>query len=117
MKYYFNPHASSDFIAHKGDTVLIRRDTSKIYSRAQPQISILNRDTKPLDVGYRKAYLERFGSYEGLTIEEVENHHTLLWDIYGFDFTQGIKAWNEYGMRHIDAIVETLEKEKFWMKG
>ena len=55
VKYNFNPHASSDFIAHKGDTVLIRRDTSKIYSRAQPQISILNRDTKPLDVGYLKA--------------------------------------------------------------
>lgn len=36
VKYNFNPYASSDFIAHKGDTVLIRRDTSKIYSRAQP---------------------------------------------------------------------------------
>ena len=115
VKYNFNPHASSDFIAHKGDTVLIRRDTSKIYSRAQPQISILNRDAKPLDTEYRKAYLERFGSYEGLTIEEVENHHTLLWDIYGFDFTLGFKAWNEYGMRHNDAIVETLEKENVWI--
>ena len=115
VKYNFNPHASSDFIAHKGDTVLIRRDTSKIYSRAQPQISILNRDAKTLDTEYRKAYLERFGSYEGLTIEEVENHHTLLWDIYDFDFTRGFKAWNEYAMRHHDAIVETLEKEKTWI--
>ena len=115
VKYNFNPHASSDFIVHKGDTVRIRRDTSKIYSRAQPQISILNRDAKPLDTEYRKAYLERFGSYEGLTIEEVENHHTLLWDIYGFDFTQGFKAWNEYGMRHNGAIVETLEKENIWI--
>ena len=115
VKYNFNPHASSDFIAHKGDTVLIRRDTSKIYSRAQPQISILNREAKPLDTEYRKAYLERFGSYEGLTIEEVENHLTLLWDIYDFDFRRGFKAWNEYGMRHNDAIVETLEKEKVWI--
>ncbi len=115
VKYNFNPHASSDFIAHKGDTVLIRRDTSKVYSRAQPQISILNRDAKPLDAEYRKAYLERFGSYEGLTIEEVENHHTLLWDIYDFDFRRGFKAWNEYGMRHNDAIVETLEKENIWI--
>lgn len=115
VKYNFNPHASSDFIAHKGDTVRIRRDTSKIYSRAQPQISILNRDAKPLDTEYRKAYLERFGSYEGLTIEEVENHHTLLWDIYDFDFTQGFKAWNEYGMRHNGAIMETLEKENVWI--
>ena len=115
VKYNFNPHASSDFIAHKGDTVRIRRDTSKIYSRAQPQISILNRDAKPLDTEYRKAYLDRFGSYEGLTIEEVENHHTLLWDIYDFDFTQGFKAWNEYGMRHNGAIVETLEKENVWI--
>ena len=115
VKYNFNPHASSDFIVHKGDTVLIRRDTSKIYSRAQPQISILNRDAKPLDTEYRKAYLDRFGSYEGLTIEEVENHRTLLWDIYDFDFTQGFKAWNEYGMRHHAAIVETLEKEKVWI--
>ena len=115
VKYNFNPHASSDFIAHKGDTVLIRRDTSKIYSRAQPQISILNRDAKTLDTEYRKAYLDRFGSYEGLTIEEVENHHTLLWDIYDFDFTQGFKAWNEYGMRHNGAIVETLEKENIWI--
>ena len=115
VKYNFNPHASSDFIAHKGDTVRIRRDTSKIYSRAQPQISILNRDAKPLDTEYRKAYLDRFGSYEGLTIEEVENHHTLLWDIYDFDFTQGFKAWNEYGMRHNGAIVETLEKENIWI--
>ena len=115
VKYNFNPHASSDFIAHKGDTVLIRRDTSKIYSRAQPQISILNRDAKTLDTEYRKAYLDRFGSYEGLTIEEVENHHTLLWDIYDFDFTQGFKAWNEFGMRHNGAIVETLEKENIWI--
>lgn len=115
VKYNFNPNASSDFIAHKGDTVLIRRDTSKVYSRAQPQISILNRDAKPLDTEYRKAYLDRFGSYEGLTIEEVENHHTLLWDIYDFDFTQGFKAWNEYGMRHNGAIVETLEKENIWI--
>ena len=115
VKYDFNPNASSDFIAHKGDTVLIRRDTSKVYSRAQPQISILNRDAKPLDTEYRKAYLERFGSYEGLTIEEVENHHTLLWDIYDFDFRRGFKAWNEYGIRHNDAIVETLEKENVWI--
>jgi len=115
VKYNFNPNASSDFIAHKGDTVLIRRDTSKVYSRAQPQISILNRDAKPLDTEYRKAYLERFGSYEGLTIEEVENHHTLLWDIYDFDFRRGFKAWNEYGIRHNDAIVETLEKENVWI--
>ena len=115
VKYSFNPNASSDFIAHKGDTVLIRRDTSKVYSRAQPQISILNRDAKPLDTEYRKAYLERFGSYEGLTIEEVENHHTLLWDIYDFDFRRGFKAWNEYGIRHNDAIVETLEKENVWI--
>ena len=115
VKYNFNPNASSDFIAHKGDTVLIRRDTSKVYSRAQPQISILNRDAKPLDTEYRKAYLERFGSYEGLTIEEVENHHTLLWDIYDFDFRRGFKAWSEYGMRHHAAIVEALEKEKFWI--
>ena len=115
VKYNFNPHASSDFIAHKGDTVRIRRDTSKIYSRAQPQISILNRDAKPLDTEYRKAYLERFGSYEGLTIEEVENHHTLLWDIYDFDFRRGFKAWNEYGMRHRAAIVDTLEKEQVWI--
>ena len=115
VKYNFNPNASSDFIAHKGDTVLIRRDTSKVYSRAQPQISILNRDAKPLDTEYRKAYLERFGSYEGLTIEEVENHHTLLWDIYDFDFRRGFKAWNEYGIRHNDAIVETLEKENIWI--
>lgn len=115
VKYNFNPHASSDFIAHKGDTVLIWRDTSKVYSRAQPHINILNRDAKPLDTEYRKAYLERFGSYEGLTIEEVENHHTLLWDIYDFDFTQGFKAWNEYGMRHNVAIVETLEKENIWI--
>ena len=115
VKYNFNPNASSDFIVHKGDTVLIKRDTAKIYSRAQPQISILNRDAKPLDTEYRKAYLERFGSYEGLTIEEVENHHTLLWDIYDFDFTQGFKAWNEYGMRHNGAIVETLEKENIWI--
>ena len=49
VKYNFNPHASSDFIAHNGDTVRIKRDTSNIYSRAQPQISILNRDAKPLD--------------------------------------------------------------------
>ena len=68
VKYNFNPHASSDFIAHKGDTVLIRRDTSKIYSRAQPQISILNRNAKLLDTEYRMAYLDRFGSYEVLTI-------------------------------------------------
>ena len=115
VKYNFNPNASSDFIAHKGDTVLIKRDTAKIYSRAQPQISILNRDAKPLDTEYRKAYLERFGSYEGLTIEEVENHHTLLWDIYDFDFRRGFKAWDEYGMRHHAAIVETLEKEKVWI--
>lgn len=115
VKYNFNPHASSDFIAHKGDTVLIKRDTSKIYSRAQPQIRILNRDVKPLDTEYRKAYLDRFGSYEGLTIEEVENHHTLLWDIYDFDFTQGFMAWKEYGMRHNGAIVETLEKENVWI--
>ena len=115
VKYNFNPNASSDFIAHKGDTVLIKRDTSKIYSRAQPQIRILNRDVKPLDTEYRKAYLERFGSYEGLTIEEVENHHTLLWDIYDFDFRRGFKAWNEYGIRHNDAIVETLEKEQVWI--
>ena len=115
VKYNFNPNASSDFIAHKGDTVLIKRDTAKIYSRAQPQISILNRDAKPLDTEYRKAYLKRFGSYEGLTIEEVENHHTLLWDIYDFDFRRGFKAWDEYGMRHHAAIVETLEKEKVWI--
>ena len=115
VKYNFNPNASSDFIVHKGDTVLIRRDTAKIYSRAQPQISILNRDAKPLDTEYRKAYLKRFGSYEGLTIEEVENHHTLLWDIYDFDFRRGFKAWDEYGMRHHAAIVETLEKEKVWI--
>ena len=115
VKYNFNPHASSDFIAHKGDTVLIKRDTSKIYSRAQPQIRILNRDVKPLDTEYRKAYLDRFGSYEGLTIEEVENHHTLLWDIYDFDFRRGFKAWDEYVMRHHAAIVETLEKEKVWI--
>ena len=115
VKYNFNPNASSDFIVHKGDTVLIKRDTAKIYSRAQPQISILNRDAKTLDTEYRKAYLERFGSYEGLTIEEVENHHTLLWDIYDFDFRRGFKAWNEYGMRHNDAIVETLEKENVWI--
>lgn len=115
VKYNFNPHASSDFIAHKGDTVLIRRDTSKIYSRAQPQISVMNRDAKPLDTEYRKAYLERFGSYEGLTIEEVENHHTLLWNIYGFDFRRGFKAWNEYGMRHNNAILETLKKENVWI--
>lgn len=115
VKYNFNPNASSDFVAHKGDTVLIKRDTAKIYSRAQPQISILNREAKPLDTEYRKAYLERFDSYEGLTIEEVENHHTLLWDIYDFDFTRGFKAWNEYAMRHHDAIVETLEKEDVWI--
>ena len=115
VKYNFNPNASSDFIVHKGDTVLIKRDTAKIYSRAQPQISILNRDAKPLDTEYRKAYLDKFGSYEGLTIEEVENHHTLLWDIYDFDFRRGFKAWNEYGMRHHEAIVETLEKEKVWI--
>lgn len=115
VKYYFNPNASSDFIAHKGDTVLIRRDTSKIYSRAQPQICIRNRNAKPLDTEYRKAFLERFGSYEGLTIEEVENHHTLLWDIYDFDFRRGVKAWNEYGIRHNCAIVKTLEKEKVWI--
>lgn len=115
VKYYFNPNASSDFIAHKGDTVLIRRDTSKIYSRAQPQICIRNRNAKPLDTEYRNAFLERFGSYEGLTIEEVENHHTLLWDIYDFDFRRGVKAWNEYGIRHNCAIVKTLEKEKVWI--
>ena len=115
VKYNFNPNASSDFIVHKGDTVLIKRDTAKIYSRVQPQISILNRDAKPLDTEYCKAYLKRFGSYEGLTIEEVENHHTLLWDIYDFDFRRGFKAWNEYGMRHNEAIVETLEKEKEWI--
>ena len=112
VKYNFNPNASSDFIVHKGDTVLIKRDTAKIYSRAQPQISILNRDAKPLDTEYRKAYLERFGSYEGLTIEEVENHHTLLWDIYDFDFRRGFKAWSEYGMLHHEAIMETLEIEQ-----
>ena len=72
VKYNFNPYASSDFIAHKGVTVLIRRDTAKVYSRAQPQISILNREARPMDVGYRKAYLERFGSYEGLRIDETE---------------------------------------------
>ena len=55
VKYNFNPNASSDFIVHKGDTVLIKRDTAKIYSRVQPQISILNRDAKPLDTEYRKA--------------------------------------------------------------
>ena len=115
VKYNFNPNASSDFIVHKGDTVLIKRDTAKIYSRAQPQISILNRDAKPLDTEYRKAYLERFGSYEGLTIEEVENHHTLLWDIYDFDFRRGFKAWSEYGMRHHEAIMETLEIEQVWI--
>ena len=115
VKYNFNPNASSDFVAHKGDTVLIKRDTAKIYSRAQPQISVLNREAKPLDTEYRKAYLKRFGSYEGLTIEEVENHHTLLWDIYDFDFRRGFKAWDEYGMRHHAAIVETLEKEKVWI--
>lgn len=64
VKYNFNPNASSDFVAHKGDTVLIKRDTAKIYSRAQPQISISNREAKPLDTEYRKAYLKRFGSYE-----------------------------------------------------
>ncbi len=115
VKYNFNPNASSDFVAHKGDTVLIKRDTAKIYSRAQPQISVLNREAKPLDTEYRKAYLKRFGSYEGLTIEEVENHHTLLWDIYDFDFHRGFKAWKEYGIRHHIAIVETLEKEKTWI--
>lgn len=112
VKYYFNPNASSDFIAHKGDTVLIRRDTSKIYSRAQPQICIRNRNAKPLDTEYRKAFLERFGSYEGLTIEEVENHHTLLWDIYDFDFRRGVKAWNEYGIRHNCVIEKKLLRKK-----
>lgn len=115
VKYNFNPHASSDFVAQKGDTILIKRDTAKIYSRAQPQISVLNREAKPLDTEYRKAYLKRFGSYEGLTIEEVENHHTLLWDIYDFDFTRGFRAWTPYAMKHHDAIVETLEKEDVWI--
>ena len=115
VKYNFNPHASSDFVAQKGDTILIKRDTARIYSRAQPQISVLNREAKPLDTEYRKAYLKRFGSYEGLTIEEVENHHTLLWDIYDFDFTRGFRAWTPYAMKHHDAIVETLEKEDVWI--
>lgn len=115
VKYNFNPHASSDFVAQKGDTILIKRDTARIYSRAQPQISVLNREAKPLDTEYRKAYLKRFGSYEGLTIEEVENHHTLLWDIYDFDFTRGFRAWTPYAMKHHDAIVETLEKEIVWI--
>ena len=50
-----------------------------------------------------------------MTIEEVENHLTLLWDIYDFDFRRGFKAWNKYGIRHNDAIVETLEQEQVWI--
>lgn len=115
VKYNFNPYASSDFIAHKGDTVLIRRDTAKVYSRAQPQISILNREARPMDIGYRKVYLERFGSYEGLRIDETERHLTLLWDIYDFDISRGVKAWREYQEIHDKAISEALAKENAWI--
>ncbi len=115
VKYYFNPFSTSDFIVHKGDTVLVKRDTAKIHSRAQPQISILNREPAPLDVGYRQAYLERFGSYQGITLEEAGGFFLFLFDVYDFDLSQGKDAFRKIDERHHNDVIRLLEEENLWI--
>lgn len=115
VRYLFSPLATSDFIVHKGDTVLIKRDTAKIYSRAQPQISVLNRECRPLDVGYRAAYLDRFDSYEGLTVQETGNNHFILWELYDYDPARGMAAWYDLHDKHHRDVVAELESENVWL--
>lgn len=113
--YRFSPLATSDFIVQKGDTVLVSRDTAKVYSRAQPQISVLNRECRPMDVGYRAAYLDRFGSWEGLTIQETGNNYFILWELYDYDPARGMDAWYDLNERHHRDVVAELESEKVWL--
>lgn len=71
VRYRFNAVSNSDFVAQRGDTVVITRDTTEQYELATPTIRIINRTTAPLDTDYRGWSLDRFGSYNGATIVEA----------------------------------------------
>ena len=115
VKYNFNPLSSSDFTVRKGDTVLIKRDTAKVFSRAQPRISILNRQALPLDTDYRSAYLQRFGSYGSLTIGEMANNPRAMFKKYDFNISKGRNAYKELQENHHMDVVKVLEEENVWL--
>ena len=115
VKYNFNPLSSSDFTVRKGDTVLIKRDTAKVFSRAQPRISILNRQALPLDTDYRSAYLQRFGSYGSLTIGEMANNPRAMFKKYDFKISKGRNAYKELQENHHMDVLKVLEEENVWL--
>lgn len=71
VHYMFNAVSSSDFVAARGDTVLIERDTVELRSRAVPKISIVNRRVPAVETSYRDWYLGRFGDYDCAALPEI----------------------------------------------
>ena len=111
VRYRFNPLSVADFVARRGDTVVICRDTARLHELSAPTVRIVNRPAAPLDTDYRSWQLSRFGEVRGATLSEATANVLYALRLFGFDYTRGWEyVYKEYG-RLLERRAESLRQE------